>query len=192
MSLLEITLSNAALARLPELARFRAQIAWPDLWDLHVHQASGEVPVSVQEVLWFSRLSAWLCSLGDGACESCGKVLPPDRRQGSMYCDQACAQAARRARMADRPTELVELVQLGDRLARHVEARVREANRFAIQLRASPSRMVIMPPDWLTFSDLPDLPDGGCGEQCQGSGVCTFTRQSGCCFANTPDPAERD
>jgi len=189
---LPLEISNAALDRLPELALFRAQVSWPDLWDLYVHQVLGESSSSVREILWLSRLSGWLCSLGEGACEACGKPLSAERRQGSMYCDQACAQAARRARLADRPTEIAALVQLGDRLSRHVEARVREANRFAIQFRASPSRAVVMPPDWLTFSDLPALPDGGCGEQCHGSGICTFTRQSACCFAHTPDTSERD
>ena len=189
---LEVAASSAAWSRLPELALFRAQVSWPDLWDLHVHQALGEAASSVREVLWLSRLSGWLCSLGEGACEVCGRKLSLERRQGSMYCDQACAQAARRARLADRPTEVVALVQLGDRLARHVEARVREANRFATQLRASPARLVVMPPDWLAFSDLPPLPEGGCGEQCQGSGICTFTRQTACCFAHTPNMSERD
>lgn len=179
--------------RISELKDVRPEATWAEVWDLHVREVEDDtvLPDLVREVLWRARLGRWLKGLKEGACEACGRPIAGERRTGSLYCaGGACAQAALRARKALRFTDLGEAVELGSKLLAWVDMEVNKARRFATSLRATDPTLAVSPPDWLTYADLPEIPSLGCGERCDGNGMCGFSRARGCVFRNTPNMLE--
>jgi len=167
---------NSFEKRLAELGEFSLEMEPQDLWVLIARAQLVEGGSSwLSKWLWDYRYCKWVVSLEDRSCMACGASLR-FRRGDARFCDEACAQQARRARNRNPPHRTTHKRRI-DKAASQLEEM--ESELFSFREWHRRTTAFVLPPDLLSIDHLPVVPKR-CGGGCTPSSVCTHT--GGVCF----------
>ena len=164
--------------RMQEVGVWRTPIEVSDLWVLicRAQAVSGGAPW-LSEWLWRYRVASWVASTKNGSCEACGASLAR-RRGDARYCDEACAQQARRSRKKGHRTPHQRRVERAAGDLRTLDDQLDGFRKWRSSMRA-----FVLPLDLLGVQNLPSLPRR-CGGGCTAKAKCSHTGGV-CLFAGT-------